>query len=243
MEPKSDNRILILSDRIDLADETAIELQTLGFSGVIAQGIQEAVEFVEDRNVSVVLIVSASSHSAAKAYCGTIRTVSAVPILAVCHRAGEHDVAGVLASGADDCVRPSVGHVELAARVRSLIRRAATPSYQAGAAPFRRDRDSGSALRVGVVRLDLTTCRVSVNGRAHMLTPNEFRLMAVFMGAPGEVFSREDLRRRVWPNERHSLHLIEVHIANLRTKIEVDPHRPAYILTVRSRGYKFAGKP
>jgi two-component system response regulator RegX3 len=243
MVPKSDNNILIVSDRADLADETASELQTLGFSGVVSPGIQEALSLAEERSISVVLIISVSSQSTARVYCSTIRTASAVPIMALCYRAGEHDVAGLLAAGADDCVRPSIGRVELAARIRSLIRRAATPSYQAGAASVACEREPGSAIHVGGVGLDLTTCRVCVSGRTSTLTPNEFRLMAVFMGAPGDVFSREDLRRRVWPNDRHSLHLIEVHIANLRSKIEVNPHRPAHIVTVRSRGYKFAGMP
>jgi DNA-binding response OmpR family regulator len=165
-----------------------------------------------------------------------------VPILVVCDQAEEVEIVGLLAAGADDCVRRTIGEIELAGRILSAARRAGAAPYHGTSSPSSRKSHRVSTLRAGGVRLDLTTCRVSVGAKTCTLTPNEFRLMAVFLRSPGEVFSREDLRRRVWPNDVHSLHLIEVHIANLRAKIEIDPHRPNHILTVRSRGYKFAVK-
>ena len=87
--------------------------------------------------------------------------------------------------------------------------------------------------------LDLTFSRVDVNGQTKSLTPNEFRLLAALMHKPGQVMTREALLQTVWQEPNGNLHLVEVHIANLRTKIEENPRRPKRLVTVRSSGYKF----
>jgi two-component system, OmpR family, response regulator ResD len=240
MGQNTNYRFLLLSDHGDLADEVAGELESAGFKPVEAAPGGDGPQLVRDESPDVVVIAMPVMHDNALALCRDIRGTSGVPIIVVSARCTEDACVDALEAGADDYIGKPVGPRELAARVASVIRRAGSEPYGPAAAHPRGGPESHGVIQVGTVRLELTTCRVTVDGVTRTLTPNEFRLMAIFLRAPGEVFTREDLRRRVWPDDQHSLHLVEVHIANLRAKIEVDPHHPAHIVTVRSRGYKFS---
>jgi DNA-binding response OmpR family regulator len=92
---------------------------------------------------------------------------------------------------------------------------------------------------------DLVLCgkyQVTLSGRPVPLTPHEFRLLHAFMAAPGRVFSRNELLTRLYPKHEAIVidRVVDVHIGNLRQKIEKDPSHPRYIVTVRGIGYKFA---
>src|SRR5437867_345368 len=106
---------------------------------------------------------------------------------------------------------------------------------------LREDQEaSAKALQSGDIRLDPTTYTVTVRGAAVDLTPTEFDLLAIFMGAPGRVFTRELLLDRLSEGGFTGLErTINVHIRNLRTKIEADPRNPLYIETIFGVGYRF----
>src|SRR5262249_31972387 len=99
--------------------------------------------------------------------------------------------------GADDYLVKPVRLRELAARIAAVQRRARTPLYPHAKNGTAQEKEQ--ALTVGDIRLRLTSCRVEVGKRQETLTPNEFRLLAILMEAPGAVFTREELRDRVWP--------------------------------------------
>jgi DNA-binding response OmpR family regulator len=230
-------RVLMIGDRSDLAASLATQLQSHGYPSVVAATGEEGVQLLNEGSPDLVMIVQTLPHENGLAQCRAIRGASAVPVIVVTGRGAEQHCVDSLEAGADDYVAKPLTPRELVARMEAAIRRSNMQPYRSDKG--RGHRESEGVLQVDNVRLDLTTCRVNVNGAVKTLTPNEFRLMAIFMRAPGEVFTREDLRKRVWPDDQHSLHLVEVHIANLRAKIESDPHHPNYIVTVRSRGYKF----
>lgn len=240
MGQKNKNRILIVGGTADLTDSIAKQMKVAGFSyEIVAEG-NVGIERLHSASPDLVVVTMPMAAGESIALCERIRSESAVAILAVGDSSSDQDCVAVLGAGADDYLcRPFVPRV-VEARVQAAIRRAKSPSYRAVGVHEAEHLPSHGVLQVGGIRLDLTTCRVSVDGVTKTLTPNEFRLMAIFLRAPGEVFTREDLRRRVWPDDQHSLHLVEVHIANLRSKIERDPHHPSHIVTVRSRGYKLA---
>ena len=240
MAPKTKHSILMIGERAELADSIAKHLQSSGFPSVFACSGQEGVELLNENSPDLVLTVLPMPHEDGLAVCRTIRSESAVPIIIVGARGVQPGCVESLEAGADDYVAKPINPRELSARIEAAIRRSNAKPYRLHPGADQVFAESTGVIEVGGIRLDLTTCRVSVYGKVKTLTPNEFRLMAVFMRAPGEVFTREDLRKRVWPDDQHSLHLVEVHIANLRSKIETDPHHPSYIVTVRSRGYKFA---
>jgi DNA-binding response OmpR family regulator len=116
---------------------------------------------------------------------------------------------------------------QLVARARAILRRRAPPG------------DSHTQYSVGTIQLDLDRHEVTVNGRAVDLTPKEFQILRQFLESPSRVFSRQEMLNRVW-GEGYALeeHALDVHIHSLRQKIELNPSRPTFIVTVRGIGYK-----
>ena len=98
-------------------------------------------------------------------------------------------------------------------------------------------------LRAADIELDRSTRAVSVNGKAVDLTPSEFEMLAAFLAAPGRVFSRMDLLEQMQGDAYDGYErTIDVHIRNLRAKIEPDSRKPQYIQTVYGVGYRFSGE-
>jgi len=131
--------------------------------------------------------------------------------------------------GADDYVTKPFSPKELVARVQALFRRTGPEAIK------------DDILRIDAVFLDNQTHRVSVNDKPVELTRSEFDLLAILMTYPGRVFSRADLLEKlqgvvVEGSER----TVDVHIKNLRSKIESDPSNPRYIETVYGIGYRFS---
>jgi two-component system alkaline phosphatase synthesis response regulator PhoP len=130
--------------------------------------------------------------------------------------------------GADDYVTKPFGMKELLARIRAALRRAGVP-----AAP-------GVLLRAGEITLDKESHQVTVSGQPVRLTPSEFDLLSTLMDSPGRVFSRLDLLEHLQGLAfEGAARTVDVHIRNLRIKIEPDPARPHYIETVFGIGYRF----
>lgn len=152
------------------------------------------------------------------------RDGSTVPILMLTARDGLSDTVSGLDAGADDYLTKPFAYPELAARVRALLRRPAT-----AATPV---------LEVGDVSLDPAVHRVWRGAIMVPLTPREFSLLDYLMRRPGEVCRREDLLDHVWDANYDGLsNVVDVHIANLRRKLEV-PGEPDPIETVRGVGYR-----
>ncbi|MBI3989488.1 MAG: response regulator transcription factor, partial [candidate division NC10 bacterium] len=135
-----------------------------------------------------------------------------------------------LSLGADDYVVKPFSPRELVARVKAIFRRANPEAAKA----------QGLLSQGGLV-VDLDKRKVTMNGRPVSLTVFEFKLLQALMAKPGRVFSREELLDRLYPDGEAVVdRVIDVHIGKLRQKIEEDPSKPRYILTVRGIGYQFA---
>ena len=156
--------------------------------------------------------------------CRRLRAISVVPILMLSAMAAAHQRVHGLTLGADDYMQKPFSFAEVIARIRAILRRAQTPQQTT---------DPG-------LSLDRDKRRVSIDGRPVVLTRSEFRLLEALMARPGHVFGRDELMHCLYPNggvvvER----VIDVHIGQLRQKIEVVPSRPRYVLTERGAGYRF----
>ena len=139
--------------------------------------------------------------------------------------------------GPDDCLTEledgydlvfcSPHYRELLAHIRAILRRHNMTS------------ESPSVLRVQGLAMDTARHEVTVGGALVELTPKEFRILHQFLLSPGVVLSRQDLLNRVW-GEDYALeeHALDVHIHSLRQKIEADPAKPIFIVTIRGVGYK-----
>ena len=150
------------------------------------------------------------------------------PIILLTARVEETDKVIGLELGADDYVTKPFGMRELLARVRALLRRMRTTPKEA------------EVIHIDEILLDRSRHLVQARGNALPLTPTEFELLATLMGAPGRVFSRAQLLEKLHDIAIESVErTIDVHIRNLRAKLEKDPKHPTYIETVFGIGYRF----
>jgi len=161
--------------------------------------------------------------------CRALRAESDVPILMLTARDAEIDRVLGLELGADDYVTKPFSTAELLSRVRAILRRREL------------DRANGApAVRhLGGLHIDLGRHEVRVDGNRVHLTLSEFKVLALLAEQPDSVVSRRELMQHLWASEHvGDEHACEVHISNLRRKIERDPSKPERLVTVRGLGYK-----
>jgi len=153
-----------------------------------------------------------------------------VPILMLTAKTQEAEKVMGLELGADDYVTKPFGTRELRARIKALLRRASPPEPQ------------NECFRFGDVEIDFLRGELRRGGTPVDLTPIEFKLLSLFVRAPGRLMSRDRLIEGAWgPDTFTSDRIVDNHIANLRRKIEPDPAEPRYIRNVRGMGYRFDG--
>ena len=162
--------------------------------------------------------------------CRRLRAESAIPIVMLTARGGETDRVLGLEIGADDYVTKPFSIAELVGRVRAILRR------------LELDRKGvGAIRRVGGLELDPVRHQVRVDGQFVSLTPSEFRLLDLLASEPERVFSRKELMQHLWDSSYvGDQRACDIHVSNLRGKLERDPTNPSRILTVRGVGYKLA---
>ena len=156
------------------------------------------------------------------------------PIIVLTAKVEESDKVLGLELGADDYLTKPFSMRELTARIRAVLRRL---DKNTGAAP-------SAVLRAGDLALDRSSRTVTVGATAVDLTPSEFDLLATLLSSPGRVFSRLELLDKLQGDAYEGYErTIDVHIRNLRTKIEPDPRNPRYVVTVYGIGYRLAADP
>ncbi|GAA2575399.1 response regulator transcription factor [Winogradskya consettensis] len=162
--------------------------------------------------------------------CRILREESDVPVLMLTARASEDDLVLGLELGADDYLTKPYSPRELMARVRTLLRRT------------QRAPNSTGVIRAGRLAVDPHRHEVTVAGERIECTPDEFAILAAMAGQPDRVFTRGQLLEHTSGLDRDSMErAIDVHVMNLRRKIEENPRRPAQLLTVYGIGYKLTG--
>ena len=186
--------------------------------GAIAESAFDAVVLDIDRRGSSGVALVRSARAAIPA-----------PILVVSERSSEADRVLGLEAGADDYVTKPFSVTELVSRVRALLR-GRRLEREARQRPLR---------RVGELRIDFARHQVGVDGQTVHLTRSEFQILALLAERPGQVFTRRQIMEHLWETPYvGDDHACEVHVSNLRRKLERDPHHPELIRTVRGVGYK-----
>ncbi len=162
--------------------------------------------------------------------CRELRSWSTVPVIVLSVVGDETEKVAALDAGADDYVTKPFGIDELLARLRAALRRG--------------EPSGDPVIEIGELRIDLEKQAVSVDGKAVQLTPLEFGLLRALARAPGKLMTHTVLLREVWGqaygDESHYLH---VYVSQLRRKLEADPARPRYIVTVPGAGYRLVESP
>ena len=222
-----DERLLLIEDDASISEIVSIGLKAAGFRVVTAidgrQGLATARSGGFDAVILDVMLPSLDGFEV----CREIRKFSRIPVVMLTARTDLIDVVVGLESGADDYVKKPFELPELTARLRAVLRRAASPDGE------------DSVIAVGRLEIDPAGFTVRRDGAELTLTATEFRLLVELAKRPGQVFTRELLLQRVWDYEYlGESHLVDVAIQRLRAKVEDDPSRPALIKTVRGVGYR-----
>jgi two-component system, OmpR family, alkaline phosphatase synthesis response regulator PhoP len=161
--------------------------------------------------------------------CRVLRRDSDLPVLMLTARTSEDDLLLGLDLGADDYLTKPYSPRELAARIRTLLRRT------------HRTADPDPVRRVGGLQLDPVRHEVRADGHLVTCTPGEFHLLEALVAEPGRVFSRDQLLRHLHGFDSYvTARTVDVHVMNLRRKIEPDPRHPVRLVTVYGIGYKLA---
>jgi DNA-binding response OmpR family regulator len=222
--------VLIVEDDNKTATLISLYLRREGYDTAIAPDGVEALSMVRQKEPAVVILDLMLPRLDGWEVCRKIREFSDVPILMLTARGEEFDRVLGLTIGADDYMVKPFSPRELVARIRAILRRMSTIP-----------RDSSDKLKVGKLVLDGRKHEVSVDERRILLTPSEFKLLRLFMNAPGRLLTRERLLDALYPHGEEVVdRVIDVHIGKLRQKLEKDPADPKYILTVRGFGYRLA---
>ncbi len=220
--------IMIVDDKVSAQRLLADYLTANGFRTVVANNGREALYVARHEKPDLVLLDIMMPEMDGYEFMRHFRKERNTPVIMLTAKMDEVDKVVGLELGADDYVTKPFGMAELVARVRAVLRRV----YD--------EAPAADVLRSGAVVLDKKTHMVVVEGRKIELTPSEFDLLAILMVEPGKVFSRADLLDKLKGNAFENVErTVDVHIRNLRAKVEPDPATPRYILTVFGVGYRF----
>jgi len=219
--------ILIVEDDERIRTAVRLVLEEEGYAVVETESGEAALEVFAPSPSDVVLIDIMLPGIDGFEVCRRIRRLSEVPIIMVTARDDSHDIVAGLEAGADDYLSKPFDPKVLSARIRALLRRS------------RPSETAHPHLIIDQLELLADEGTVRVAGHQVHLTHTEFRLLVELASNPNKVFSREDLLEAVWDyGYLGDGRLVDVHIRRLRTKIELDPANPRYVITVRGMGYK-----
>jgi DNA-binding response OmpR family regulator len=225
-------KVLVIEDDGEIAGLVKLHLEDAGYAVDLAHDGAVGLRRALDEAYSLVILDLMLPGVEGLELCRRLRTrPDYTPILMLTSKSSEVDRVVGLELGADDYLTKPFSIRELLARVKALFRR-----MDALAAP----KDSGERIEVAGLAIDLDGRRVSVDGKPAELTAKEFDLLVQFARHPGHVYTRAQLLDRVWGCAHESYqHTVNSHINRLRAKIEQDPSRPRYVLTVWGVGYRF----
>ena len=222
-------RVLVVDDDPGILEVVAYSLTSEGFEVETARdgatALEQAMEDTHDLVILDLMLPGLSGTEVCRRLRAERRTV---PILMLTAKDGELDRVLGLELGADDYVTKPFSQAELLSRVRAIFRRR---EYE---------RESTDVIRqIGGLRLDFARHEVVVDGKPARLTASEFKVLTLLASEPERVFSRRQVMEYLWESSYvGDEHAADVHISNLRRKIERDSAHPERIVTVRSFGYK-----
>jgi DNA-binding response OmpR family regulator len=218
-------RILIAEDDKKTAELIKLYLERAGYAVLLAHDGSEALDTWRRRKPDLLVLDLMLPTIDGLDVCRTVRAESSTPIIMLTARSTEDDKLYGLDIGADDYITKPFSPRELVARVRTVLRRTTD--------------EPTTTITVGDLTVDYLRHQVRLRDDIIHLTPKEFRLLEILAGEPGKAFSRAALLEKVFGYDYDGLErTLDVHVMNLRKKIESDPARPSYIQTVYGIGYK-----
>lgn len=221
--PALPQTILVVEDEASIAETITYALQTEGFTPVWKTTGREALKFLQEQPVALVILDVGLPDMSGLDVCRELRKQHAVPVIFLTARSGETDKIVGLELGADDYLAKPFSPRELTARVRAVLRRSCGAAGIAASAGWTHDE---------------AKCRISYRGEALDLTRNEYRLLGALLAAPGRVFNRDQLMTAAWDDPGASLdRTVDAHIKTLRAKLRAVAPDADPIATHRGLGY------
>jgi two-component system, OmpR family, response regulator RegX3 len=221
-------RILVVDDEQAIVDAVSYALRAAGFEVDAFGDGETALEAARATRYDVLVLDVRLPGLSGIEICRRLRGESDVPILMLTAMDAEVDRVLGLEAGADDYVTKPFSVAELVSRVRAILRR--------------RELDRASSFgvrRVGSLELDVSRHEVRVDGHTIRLTPSEFRLLALLAEEPERVYTRREIMQHLWNSSYvGDERACDIHVSNLRRKIEATPGNPSRLVTVRGVGYK-----
>ena len=222
--------VLIIEDDPGIVRVMRLYLEQDGHQVVAAADGVAGLQAAQDSNPDLIVLDLMLPRLDGLEICRALRETSDVPIIMVTARVSEADRLAGLDLGADDYVLKPFSPRELAARVRAVLRRAARQS----------DSCTQTSIQYDGISIDPESYSVAVGEHKPSLTRTEFRILSMLAAAPGRPFSREQIIENVFGYDFDGFdRTVDVHVANLRRKIEPNGKKPRYIQTVHGVGYRF----
>ncbi|MDR1620791.1 MAG: response regulator transcription factor [Synergistaceae bacterium] len=233
-------KILVVDDEVKIIEVVKSFLENKGFIVFGAERTDRAFEIFEEEHIDLILLDLMLPGMTGEEFCAAIRKKSHIPIIMLTAKVEEEDMLKGLAIGADDYITKPFSLKVLLARVETALRRSGeyllTPGnklvFSGGenGGKIEIDFDSRSLRKIGQTIQTITP------------TPNEFKILEALAKNPNKVFTREQLIDIALGDDFDGfLRAVDGHVKNLRQKIEDDPKKPRYILTMHGVGYKFGG--
>lgn len=232
--------VLIIEDDPDIARLIQLQLKDIDCESEVVDDGRDGLHRAIEADFDLIILDLMLPRMDGLSVCRELRTQPGyIPVLMLTAKSAELDRVLGLEMGADDYLTKPFSILELTARVKALLRRVEALSQQNSQ---QMDVDAPEQLSANDLFVDVQRRFVSVAGKEVALTAREFDLLLHFMRNPGRVYERSQLLDSVWGyNHEGYEHTVNSHINRLRAKIEADPGKPRYIVTVWGVGYQFVG--
>lgn len=231
---QSKGKILIVEDEEKIVEVLTSFLQSRGFAVISRKDGLQALKVLAEEDISLVILDLMLPGMSGEEICVELRKRFRVPVIMLTAKVAESDLVEGLKVGADDYVTKPLSLKELMARIEAVLRRAKDRT----AALFEKSRFNG-----GDLEIDLSMRSIRKKGNEVKLTPIEYSILEAMMRHPRKVFTRDELIEMAFtPDFDGYDRVVDTHIKNIRQKIEDDPGKPKYIVTMHGIGYRFEGE-
>lgn len=224
------NKILIAEDNQEIVNVLILYLENDGFEVITASNGIDALEIIKSNKIDLAVLDIMMPKMDGYNLTKKIREFSDIPIIILSAKNQDSDKILGLNIGADDYLTKPFNPLEIIARVKSNLRR-----YNM----VNKEIKDDSKLIIGDLKLDLNTYKLTKEGKEIILTPTEYKILALLMKSPGRIYTKVQIYENVNGDYfQADDNTLMVHISKIREKIEDDAKKPKYIKTVRGLGYK-----
>ncbi|MCX7794349.1 MAG: response regulator transcription factor [Thermodesulfovibrionales bacterium] len=222
--------ILIIEDEAKIAEILRLYLEKEGFRVTHALTGAEGLNFIKEEQPDLIILDLILPDIDGEELCKDLKRHYDIPVIMLTAKSSEDEKVRGFDAGADDYVVKPFGPKELIARIKARLRKI--------------KKTERLSFNKGELIIDTKNHEVFIKNRPVTLTNTEFRILLLLAGRPGQIFTREDIISAVFGYDFEGYdRTVDVHIKNIRQKIEVDHRRPQFLKTVYGTGYKFAGIP